>query len=388
MERRLAAIGLACGILAQLAGGALAADLPPIVFGQSAVLSGPSAALGQQMQNGIKAAFEEANRSGGVGGRKLQLVTRDDRYEPEVAIENTVELIRKNRVFGLIGAVGTPTSKAAEPIATEAGVPYIGAFTGADLLRRPYRANVINLRASYDQETETAVDRLTRERGLTRIAILYQDDSFGRAGLDGTRAALARRGLNLVSQGTFARNSNAIKTALVGIRSGDPQAIIMVGPYEPVAQFVRWVRKLEMAVDLLTISFVGSNALADDLGAIGDGVVITQVVPFPGDGSLPLVARYQAALAAVDPQAKPDFVSLEGYAVGRMTVEALTRAGADVTPKSFLEVFKRGDTIDLGGLTLKFGPEDNQGSSQVFLTAIGPDGKVMPVDAMPVRGKP
>lgn len=385
LTRALAAAGLALGLFAL---PALAAEPAPIVFGQSAVLSGPAAALGQQMQAGIRAAFEEANREGGIGGRRLQLVSRDDRYEPEVAIENTHELIDKVKVFGLIGAVGTPTSKAAEPIATAAGVPYVGAFSGADLLRHPYRQNIINFRASYDQETEMAVERLSRDLGVTRVAILYQDDSFGRAGLEGTKAALARRNLALVSEGTFPRNSIAVKTALISIRAGDPQAIIMIGTYEPIGQFVRWVRKLEMNATLVTISFVGSNALADDLGAAGKDVVITQVVPFPSDDSLPLVARYRSALTAINQSAQPDFVSLEGYAAGRMTVEALRQAGADPTPKSFLEVFKRTAPIDLGGLVLTFGENDNQGSDQVFLTAIGADGKVAPISHIPQREAP
>ena len=158
-----------------------------ILFGQSAAMDGPAAALGNGMNEGIMAAFAEANRNGGVGGRQLQLNAYDDGYEPERAIEQTNKLIQQDQVFALIGGVGTPTSKAAQPIATEANVPYIGPFTGAGFLRNPELTNVVNVRGTYDQETETWIKHLTEDLGYDRIAILYQDDSFGRVGLSGCR---------------------------------------------------------------------------------------------------------------------------------------------------------------------------------------------------------
>lgn len=344
-----------------------------IVFGQSAAISGDTRELGENMHMGVLSAFEEANREGGVHGRRLRLVVRDDRYESEAAIVNTRALIAHG-VFGLIGAVGTPTSRVAEPIASEAKVPYIGAFTGAALLRGEEQRYVVNLRASYNQETEEMVERLTTDLGFTRIAILYQDDSYGHAGLNGTRMALDKRNMALVSEGTYVRNTVAVKRALLKILESNPQAVIIIGAYSPAAAFIKWARKIGMRAVFVNISFVGSNPLLKELGPSGDGVVVTQVVPFPWDTSIPVVAEYHAALRAVDPAAQPGFISLEGYLAGRLVVEAL-RASADTagalpTRESFLRHLAGAGVVDLGGFEVRYGPGDNQGSDAVFLTVI------------------
>jgi ABC-type branched-subunit amino acid transport system substrate-binding protein len=343
-----------------------------IVFGQAAALEGPAAALGTGMRAGILAAFAEANRNGGVGGRQLELKSYDDGYEPEQSIKHTQTLITQDQVFALIGAVGTPTSSATQPIATDAGVPFIGPFTGAGFLRAPELTNVVNLRASYGQETEAWIKHLTEDLGYDRIAILYQDDSFGRVGLDGVNKALDKRGLKLVAEGTYQRNTTAVKEALLQIRKSDPQAVVMVGAYKPIAEFIKLARKVKLNSTFVNISFVGSDALAKELGPDGEGVVITQVVPFPWDSSIPLVQQYQAALQAHDSKAQPGFVSLEGYIVGRMTIAALEKVQGEVTRQAFLQALT--GNFDLGGVTLTFGQGDNQGMDDVFLTVIQPDG--------------
>jgi ABC-type branched-subunit amino acid transport system substrate-binding protein len=174
-----------------------------ILFGQVAALNGPAQALGLGMREGILAAFEEANRTGGVNGRKLELKSIDDGYEPEKTIVATNNAIKEDKVFALVGAVGTPTSKAGQPIATAAKVPFIGPFTGAEFLRNPFNRYVVNVRSSYFQETESWIEHLTNDLGITRIAILYQDDAFGLAGLAGVRKAMAKRDMSLVAEGTF-----------------------------------------------------------------------------------------------------------------------------------------------------------------------------------------
>jgi branched-chain amino acid transport system substrate-binding protein len=350
-----------------------------IVFGQTAAIAGPARALGVGMRVGITTAFEEANRAGGVHGRRLRLETLNDSYEPEAAIENTRRLIDKEKVFALIGSVGTPTSRVSEPIATAAGVPFIGPFTGASVLRVPYRPTVINIRASYGQETEEIVDRLTTDLGIKRIAVLFQDDSYGQAGLAGVRAALHKRKMKVVGEGSYIRNTIAVKTALLKIRDADPQAVVVIGAYQPSAVFTKWAHKLGLKVVIANISFVGSAALAADLGPDGKGVIVSQVVPFPEDTSLPLVRQYQQALKSFDAKALPDFVSLEGYLVGRVTVEALARTGRDVTREAFLNVFSHGKPFDIGGVTLTFGPSDNQGLDSVFMTMIDDDGQFVPI---------
>ena len=253
-----------------------------ILFGQSAAFSGPAEDLGRDMRLGIEASFHEVNQRGGVHGRRLELTALDDAYEPEAAIANTVSLIESEEVFALIGAVGTPTSRSAVPVAAEAGVPYIAPFTGAAFLRDAQTwDNVLNLRASYYQETEEMVARLTEDMGIERIAVMYQDDSFGRAGYQGVRMALDRRGMTLASIGLYTRNTTAVKTALLDLRRGEPEAVIMIGAYQPVATLIGWARHIGMDPIFMTVSFVGSISLAEELGLVGDGVYVSQVVPFP-----------------------------------------------------------------------------------------------------------
>jgi len=353
-----------------------------IVFGQAAVLEGPASALGTGMRVGINAAFDEANKNGGVHGRKLKLVSVDDGYEPDKSIAATKKLIEQDKVFALIGAVGTPTAAAAQPIATAAKVPFIGAFTGAMFLRNTKLENVINIRASYDAETESWVKHLTEDLKFKKIAILYQDDAFGRAGLSGFKKAMDKRGLEIAAEGTFERNTVAVKSALLTLKRAEPEAVVMVGPYKPCAEFIKLARKIDFNPVFMNISFVGANAFAKELGADGNGVFVSQVVPFPLDGSLKVVADYQAAIKAVDPQAKPEFVSLEGYLVGRLAIAALGKAGKDVTREALLKTIKETGNFDIGGLMMTFGPDDNEGLDKVFMTVIQPDGSFKAVDKL------
>ena len=353
-----------------------------VLFGQSAAFTGPAQELGLGMQLGIQAAFQEANGRGGVHGRMLELVSLDDAYEPEAAVVNTLQLIEEEQVFALIGAVGTPTSRSATPVAAEADVPYIAPFTGAAFLRDPAWDNIINLRASYQQETEEMVARLTGDLGIDRIAVMYQDDSFGRDGYQGVRLALARRGMEPVAIGLYPRNTAAVKTALLDLRQGDPQAVIMIGAYQPVSMLISWAQHTGMDAVFLTVSFVGSNALAQALGDSGADVVVTQVVPFPTNDSLPVVASYQDALSAHAPDAVPGFVSLEGYLAGRLAIEGLQRCGAELSRDCFLDSLRNAGTVDIDGFELRYGDGDSQGSDEVFMTALGDDGAYYPVATM------
>ena len=356
-----------------------------ILFGQSAAFSGLASQLGAGMKLGIEAAFAEANEHGGVHGRQLELTTLDDTYEPELAIANTTQLI-EDGVFALIGAVGTPTSRSATPVAREAKVPYIAPFTGAAFLRDARNLpNVVNMRSSYNQETEEMVARLTGDLGITRIAVMYQDDSFGRAGFSGARAALTRRNMQPVSVGLYPRNTTAVKTGLLDLKRGDPQAVIVIGAYRPVASLIAWARHIGEDWEFMTVSFVGSNALAEELGPDGAGVYVTQVVPFPTDDSVPIVAAYLEALSAFDSEAIPGFVSLEGYLAGRLAIEGLERCGREVDRECFLEQLYSPEPIDLDGFVLRYGDNDNQGSDTVFLTTIGDDGAYVPISTLNPR---
>lgn len=363
-----------------------AADEPVILFGQSAALTGPTSELGTGMKLGLDAAFNEINANGGIHGYRLGLTSLDDGYEPEAAIVNTRRLIEEEQVFALIGPVGTPTSTAAQPIATEAGVPYIGAFTGAEFLRDAEALpNVINVRASYFQETEEMAARLSEDLGFDTVSIFYQDDSYGRAGLAGLRRAVDIYGMEIGAEVSYPRNTEAVKLALLDLRRAGAEAVVIIGAYQPASTMIRWARKLDYSPYFVNISFIGSEALARTLGEDGEGVYVTQVVPFPEDAGLPVVAEYQAALRRVDSGATPSFVSLEGYLAGRLAAEGLRLAGPEPTREGFLRSLKTSGEIDLSGFSLTYGMNDNQGSDQVYLTVIDENGDFASVNAIEPR---
>ena len=388
MSRRISAAGLLLAALLGSVAGAHAAEesvIPAeesvILFGQSAALEGPTRELGEGMRLGLEAAFNEINAAGGIHGNRLALISLDDGYEPEAAIVNTRRLIEDEEVFALIGPVGTPTSQAAQPIATEAGVPYIGAFTGAEFLRDAEALpNVINVRASYFQETEEMAAQLRNNLGLDTVSIFYQDDSYGRAGLAGLRRAVEIYGMEIGVEVAYPRNTEAVKLALLDLRRAGAEAVVIIGAYQPVSTMIRWARKLNYSPWFINISFIGSEALARTLGEDGEGVYVTQVVPFPEDASLPVVAEYQAALRHMDSGATPSFVTLEGYLAGRLAAEGLRLAGPEPTREQFLEALKTSGDIDLSGFNLSFGRNDNQGSDQVYLTVIDDNGDFASVD--------
>ena len=257
-------------------------------------------------------------------------------------------------------------------------MPFIGPFTGAEFLRNPYNRYVVNLRSSYFEETEAWIDHLTKDLGISRIAILYQDDAFGLTGLEGVQKAMAKRNMSLVASGSFRRNTVAIKSALLDIMKAQPEAVVTVAPYKPVAQFVRVAHQVQLHALFVAISFVGSDSLAKELGSAGTGVIVSQVVPSPWDASLPVIAAYQRAIGETDPNAKPGFVSLEGYLVGRLAVEALKRIKGEMTREALLDAINEAP-FNIGGVTLAYGPAKNQGSNQVYFTILQADGTFKPV---------
>ncbi len=346
-----------------------------IVFGQSAAFSGSSGDLGKGLRIGIEAAFNEVNMNGGVHGRNIHLVYHDDRLEPDRAIVNTRRLIGKDRVFAIIGSLGTATSISAAPVAETAGVPYVAPLTGADFLREGDLPNVINLRASFSQEIEAVVELLVDELGIENIAVLYQDDALGRNGYNGARNALAVRQMELVASGVYPRSTIAIKSAFYDLRKAKPEAIILVGSYKPVARFIQWGRFLEFEPVFATISVAGNNSLAREIGDAGEGVYATQVVPDYLSETLPVARRYRAALDALWAGTPYEFLSFEGYLTGRMAIYAIEKCGPDVDRECFREALLFSDEIDIDGFKLRFGEGDNQGSDAVFLTRISAGGR-------------
>ena len=355
-----------------------------IIFGQSAALTGVAKDLGINMKAGLKAAFEEVNKKGGVHGRQLKLVTKDDGYEPEQSISNVHELIKKEGVFAFVGGVGTPTSKAAVPIVAKNSLLYIGPFTGASFLRSSYLNSVINVRASYFQETKEMVSRLKKDLKIRRIAVLYQNDSYGLDGLNGVKRAVeSLKGVKIVSLGTYVRNTTAVKTALLDIKAKRPQAIIIIGSYLPAAVFIKWAEKMKMhSTVFLAVSFVGVSSLAKELKRSNARVFVTQVVPYPYHTKNPLQINYQKAMKEIKGREQVGFISLEGYVVGRLVIEALKKAGKSPNRKKFLAAFKQEkNKFNIDGLKLSYGKSDNQGSDQVFITKIR-RGKILSVETL------
>ena len=353
-----------------------------ILFGQAAALEGPSSALGQGMRQGILAAFAEVNAKGGVHGRRLELISRDDGYDPDRSAAQTRVLIEQDKVFALIGAVGTPTTAATVPLAQASGVPFIGPFTGAAFLRAPELHNVVNIRASYGAEAEAWIKHLTEDLHVRSIAIFYQDDAYGRDGLAGVKLALQKRNIELTAEGTFERNTRAVGSALRTITRADPEAVVMVGTYGPCAEFIKLAHQSGFIPVFVNISFVGAGALAQDLGPEGNGVIVSQVVPFPWDPSVKVVADYQAAEQALDPNLKPDFVSLEGYLSGRLVAAVLEMAGPDPTRAEMLRLINDVGRFDISGDVMTFGPNARDVPPKVFLTVIQPDGTFKPIEKL------
>jgi len=346
-------------------------------FVQIAALTGPVASLGSGMRDGIEAAFAEINRAGGVHGRMLRLDPRDDAYDPSRSVPVLRDVLGEDAHIALIGATGTPTIAAMRPLTTAAGLPVIGTFTGATFLRDPELGNVFNLRAGYAAEAEGWARLLVDDRGLKRIAVLYQDDSFGRAGQSELIAALKRRDVSLVAEGTYMRNTIAVKAALIDIRRAKPQAVVLIGVARPVTEFILASHSLEFDPLFVSIS-VGADEIAAELGSDGAGLIITQIVP-PHDAALPSATAFRAALAAHDPELQPGFINFEGYLVGRLAIAALEAAGPALTRERYLETLRGLRRLEIDGLTLSFSETDNQGLDEIFLMVIDPDGNIVPM---------
>lgn len=351
-----------------------------IVLGQSCALSGLAKDLGVNMRAGLLACFGKVNAEGGIKGRKIRLITLDDGYEPGRAAINTIKLIEDENVFLLIGEVGTPTSKVALPLAEEAKVPFFAPFTGAELLRDSFRKSVIHVRASYYQEMEALAAYLVDRKQLKKVACFYQDDAYGKSGLEGIRQALERRNMELCSTGTYQRNTTAIKEGLEKVKAGAPDAVIMVGAYEPASTFIKQAKKDGMTDTIFcNISFVGTETLLEELGDASEGCIVSEVTVSPWDMSIPLVQEYTAALEKFQEGVKPGFVSLEGYKAGKLFCMAANNTEGKLTREAFLNAICDTGIFDLGGVTLEYGADDHQGSEKVYLKVFK-DGKIVSLD--------
>jgi branched-chain amino acid transport system substrate-binding protein len=356
-------------------GTARAQSSNKIILGQSAAFTGPAAQLGIQFHAGAKLWFDHVNALGGLGGRSIEIKTMDDGYEPDRCAENTRKLIEDD-VFALFGYIGTPTSLAALPLVKKEQIPFIAPFTGAMGLREPFNKNVFHLRASYNDETALIVRQLTN-LSLKKIAVFYQNDAYGKAGLDGVTLALNALQLKPVAQATVERNSVEVDAAIKTILASSPDAVIQVSAYKSCAAFIRAARKAGYGGTFYNVSFVGTQALADELGKEGAGVVVSQVVPSPYNSARPITREFIESVKKAGGSANANFSSMEGYLAAKVFTEGLTRAGAkNATRDSLARGIESIGSHSFGGFAVQFSATNHVGSSFADLSMLTGDGRV------------
>jgi branched-chain amino acid transport system substrate-binding protein len=353
---------------------AVHAQSDKIILGQSAAFTGPAAQLGIQFHAGAKLYFDQLNAQGGVGGRSVEIRKLDDGYEPDRCADNTKKLLEDD-VFALFGYIGTPTSLAALPLATKARVPFVAPFTGAMALRTPMNRYAFHVRASYNDETALIVKQL-HNLGLTKVAVFYQNDAYGKAGLDGVTLALAALNLKPVAVATVERNSVDVAKAVETINAAAPDAVVQVSAYKSCAAYVRAARKAGYGGGLYNVSFVGTQALADELGREGAGVVVSQVVPSPYTGNKPISREFADAVRKTNGAVQANFSSMEGYIAARVLAEGLRRSGAKGGSEGFISAMESINGQPFGGFNVNFSRTERAASSFVELSMLTGDGRV------------
>ena len=368
-------------VLTRLAAASAAVAMPAlaqfdrrIVLGQSAAFTGAAAQLGIQMNRGAKLCFDAVNAAGGVHGAQIELRTMDDMYEPDRCKANTEALI-KDDVFALFGYIGTPTSLAALPLVNQGKVPFFGPFTGAEALRDPFSRYVFHVRASYFDETAAIVKQLTT-MGLKKIAVFRQNDSYGQAGLDGVVRALKSHNLEPVAIGLVERNTVAVTAAVQAIVPKAPDAIVQISAYKSCAAFVREARKAGFGGTFYNVSFVGTQALADELGTDARGVAVSQVMPFPFQPKTPIAREFLAAVQKAGGEHKANYSSIEGYVAAKVLVEGLRRAGKGANREGLINGLESIQSFDIGGLMVNYSARSHVASRFVDLTMLTAYGNV------------
>jgi ABC-type branched-subunit amino acid transport system substrate-binding protein len=325
------------------------------------------------MREAISAYFARINKSGGINGRRLDLVAVDDGYEVDRTVANTRSLIHDQRVFALLSFYGSSSTAAAMEIFSADKVPLVGTISGADSLRTPPNRYMFNVRASYANETEAIVRQLA-SLGINRIAVLYQNDGFGKSGLEGVTNTLKKNNLAPVAVGTVERNSVDVAAAVQTIAKANPQAVVMVTLYKPTAEFVRQMRKAGQSPQFMTLSPVGADALAKELGEDARGIGISQVMPYPWDATVQVVNEYHGLFGK---NADYSYYGLEGFVMAKVMVEGLRRSGKDLSRERLIAALESLSDFDVGGYRVSFGPNNRAGSRFVDLTVIGAAGKIM-----------
>lgn len=346
-----------------------------IRFGQSLPLSGPLTELGTEYRDGAVSYFKWLNSKGGVHGRRIELVTLDDGYVVDKTVENARKL-EQDGVFAFLGMFGSANYAALIPFVNERGIPSVAPYTGADSLRAQNSPTTFWLRASYGDETEKIIDQLTT-LGVNRIAVFYQDDAFGKAGLAGVEAALEKRKLKVLKTGIYDKTKNDVGEAVKAIGSADPQAVVMISTYKPTAAFVKQMRATGRLPQFFALSVVGLKALNAELGAEAVGIAISQVVPFPDSAAAPVVREMRQLPADMLPPAGITYTSLEGYIAAKVVAEGLRRAGPNPSREKFAAALETMKDYDAGGFPVNYTGGGRLGSRFVEVTIVGKGGKLM-----------
>jgi branched-chain amino acid transport system substrate-binding protein len=350
-------------------------DAHTLVIGSSMALGGHASYLGKQTLHGALSYIHQVNERGGIHGRKIKLIAYDDGYDPQVCIANTQRLIIQDKVFALFCYVGTPTTVKIIPLLEQARIPLVGIFSGANALREPLNRYIVNIRASYYQETKEAVRHLVEDLGLQKVAVFYQYDAYGFDGLKGTELALKAFGLTPVARGTYIRGTLNVGEGLSKIKNSEAEAVVMIGTYEPCAKFIKMAKSQGYAPIFYNVSFVGADELARRLGEEGEGVIVSQVVPSPErpetQALLKGVKEYVELHRRFFPEDVPNVIGLEGYINARVLVEGLTRAGKNLNRETFVEAIETIRNFSVGLDTeINFSPQDHQGLKAVYFSRI------------------
>lgn len=377
LGRRLLA-GLAWGVCGALAGmGGLARA--ELVIGQVAPLSGVLASTGQQMVLGGKIYFNYINDTGGVHGQKIRVLLADDAYKVDETVRLTREMLARPEVLALYGFAGTANvgQLLADGVLEQGGAPLVAPYTGGEPLRKPFNPWIFHLRAGYADEAEHMVQQLTT-LGMSRVAVMYQDDGFGKAGLAGVQAAVARRGLKLSVAAGYERNTDKVEEAVRQIKASDAQAIIMISVNKSTAAFIKRYRESGGGAQLYNISVVDPAELVKLAGLKNaHGLGISQVVPYPYMANLPVIREYQALLRKYAPDEMINYTSFEQFLGAKVLVESLRRAGPNPTRAKVVKALESMNSVDLGGVTVNYSPDNRVGSRYVEVTVIGSTGKLL-----------
>jgi ABC-type branched-subunit amino acid transport system substrate-binding protein len=320
---------------------------------------------------GATAYLNMINDAGGVNGRKIVLRAYEDGYDATMA-PLCFKRLQQDGVFAASFLVGTPTAAKYVPLAETNRFPLVGLFTGAELIYSPLRHYVVNVRASYFDETRLQVDQLWAH-GIRSIAIVYPNDAFGSAVLDGLKAALKSHASTPCATAFYPHNSQLVDAAIQTVRENHPEAVLLVGPYGSVAAMLRQAAEESWRPLFLSVSFVDTDDLIREAGSAAEGVITTQVMPPPSAADLPTVMLYRKQMAGRFPNAKLGYVSLEGFVDAVVLVEGLKRAGRNLSREKLISALESMHDLDLGlgsDLRLNLSANNHKGFRTVFPTVV------------------